>query len=755
MAARDAKVVSVNPFFLEKELLPKQTWPDGTPNIRAQLTSLWVLGQPHSALGVPPPPEPPRFGSLRSPEPPCCGCGPPVSCLRCFGGGGVDETEPGTPKAAGKTTHDLRGFDDVFGVDQSPDEWTAAGEARAKKKAAADTHGSDDGDWDSEVQCDACAPFGGGGRRRRRRKKGGGDREDDAGSDGARRRRRRKGRACGALNCADDWSSSDGEGSLSGGRKKSRRRRRGKGGEDRGDDDFGFGGCFAFVFGISEEERRRRERRRMRDARIRERRERLHGDKADGGSDAGVGVSDDDHDDGYNSAFDPYAGKDLDRGKDFPDWHLARAPLKGVGFVSNREKVYAAWKPRRPIDVSFSRPSVLLMSQMAFVFSQPMWRCLAAFQRVDPALCAEPEMPHVTGERSDVYERLKEEARVYRVSHQTQHACATWSEDMLGAFLGCVFATAAWSCALRDPRNKRRRRRRKIETFLFFGVLRGWHDAARAHHARVESRRVNLELMAFLAKQHRQKRWEASLNETWDDVKTTDGVEGSTARAAAASKAAMAASNESNDGGGESVSFMQRIVKIGTGAMDAAGNALGAGDDATKGKDGDEGEGDADDDVDATDGAVGEGAAGEKSPAVKLLDDDGAGPSALSRTASISRASRDEREGEGGNDGRSGGMFDFMGAEWSAQSNPENATDATSLYDETVARALRGAVRRHRNKLKGRRAFWPAIEELSLNDGVHAKAKPAAAPDETEDDRDVPIGPVPINRISPHPMTTA
>ena len=355
------------------------------------------------------------------------------------------------------------------------------------------------------------------------------------------------------MTCADDWSSSDGKGPCRGS-EKSRRRRRGKGEKDRDDDDddFGFGGCFAFVFGISKEERRRRERRRMRDARIRERRERLRTgpSEADGGSDAGVGVSDDDHDDGYNSAFDPHAGKDLDRGSDFPDWHLARAPLKGAGFVSNRERVYAAWKPRRPIDVSFRRPSVLLMSQMAFVFSQPMWRCLAAFQRADPALCAEPEMPHVTGERSDVYERLKEEARVYRVSHRTHHAYAPWSEDVLGAFLGCAFATAAWSCALRDPRNKRRRRRRKIETFLFFGVLRGWHDAARAHQAKVESRRVNLELMAFLAKQHRQKRWEASLNETWDDVKTAEGVEGSTARAAAAStgKAAMAASNETNDG---------------------------------------------------------------------------------------------------------------------------------------------------------------------------------------------------------------
>jgi hypothetical protein len=35
LAARDAKVVSVNPFFLEKELLPKQTWPAGAPEVRA------------------------------------------------------------------------------------------------------------------------------------------------------------------------------------------------------------------------------------------------------------------------------------------------------------------------------------------------------------------------------------------------------------------------------------------------------------------------------------------------------------------------------------------------------------------------------------------------------------------------------------------------------------------------------------------------------------------------------------------------
>ena len=137
LAARDAKVVSVNPFFLEKELLPKQTWPDGTPNIRAQLTSLWVLGQPHSALGVPPPPEPPRFAPVKPPDPLCCGCGPPVSCFKCFGGGMVDETEPGTPRAMGGKMHDdddLRGLGLGFDVDYLDDDLDDKSKSRVKKK---------------------------------------------------------------------------------------------------------------------------------------------------------------------------------------------------------------------------------------------------------------------------------------------------------------------------------------------------------------------------------------------------------------------------------------------------------------------------------------------------------------------------------------------------------------------------------------------------------------------------------------------
>ena len=765
LAARDAKVVSVNPFFLEKELLPKQTWPDGTPNIRAQLTSLWVLGQPHSALGVPPPPKPPRFAPVKPPDPLCCGCGPPVSCFKCFGGGMVDETEPGTPRAMGGKMHDddLRGLGLGFDVDYLDDDLDDKSKSRVKKKKGGAGDGSDESDVDSDVQCAACVPAAGNRRRRRRRRKKNAAGQDKRGDEdeldikrGRRRREKPSKGPCGALDCVGDWSSSDDEGSRSGGKKKSRRRRRGDGGDDGWDDEGAvrcgpnsFGGCFAFLFGPSEEVVRRRRKQRERDERRKARTALLHPGTVEDGSDAGVRVSDDE---GYNSMFDDWFDEEEgDRGTDYPDWHPARASLKGEGFFANRARVYATWKPRRPIDISFGQPSVLLMSQMAFVFSQPMWRSLATFQRVDPALCAEPEPPHVTDERPDVYERLKEEARVYRVSHQTRYAYAAWSEDMLGAFLGCVFATAAWSCALRDPRNRRRRRRRKIETFFFFGVLRGWHDAASAHQARVESRRVNLELMAFLAKQQRQKRWEASLNETWDDIKAvSDGTKGAAGKTAGTGKnVARAASSEAKEDGGKSVSFTRQIVKIGKDATNAAADALGAGDD-----DADVGEGNAGRDAGAGDdgSGTGDGTDGVTGPAVKLRDDDGTGygTNASSRLVSTSESAHDtEEEGEGGDDDQSGGMFDFiLGGEWSARSNFDNTTDATALYDETVARALKGAICRHRNKLKGRRAFWPAVEELSLNDGAYERAKPAAAPDETEDDRDRPIGPEPIARIA-------
>ena len=201
--------------------------------------------------------------------------------------------------------------------------------------------------------------------------------------------------------------------------------------------------------------------------------------------------------------------------------------------------------------------------------------------------------------------------------------------------------------------------------------------------------------MAFLAKQQRQKRWEASLNETWDDIKAvSDGTKGAAGKTAGTGKnVARDASSEVKEDGGKSVSFTRQIVKIGKDATNAAADALGAGDD-----DADVGAGDAGHDVGAgDDGAgdvgagTGDGTDGVTGPAVKLRDDDGTGygANASSRLVSTSESAHDTEEtGEGGDDDQSGGMFDFIsGGEWSARSNFDNTTDATALYDETVARA--------------------------------------------------------------------
>ena len=176
-----------------------------------------------------------------------------------------------------------------------------------------------------------------------------------------------RGGACGALTCADDWSSSDGEGSLSGVGKslvgEAPIKEKNTGGAAAG---FGFGGCFAFVFGISKEERRRRERRPNARRENKERRERLQG--------RGVRLQ-------------------------------PREGLRGVEAPAHRRIL------RDPPCCSCPR----------WLLSFPS-RCGGPSRRFnarDPALSAEPEMPHVTGERSDVYERLREEARVYRVSHRT------------------------------------------------------------------------------------------------------------------------------------------------------------------------------------------------------------------------------------------------------------------------------------------------------------------------------------------------
>ena len=79
-----SKVVAVNPFFLERHLGPRATHPDGSANVRAQLTTLWVLGEPARPQREPPV-DVPALATLGERERPWCSC-LPTRCGPCHGG---------------------------------------------------------------------------------------------------------------------------------------------------------------------------------------------------------------------------------------------------------------------------------------------------------------------------------------------------------------------------------------------------------------------------------------------------------------------------------------------------------------------------------------------------------------------------------------------------------------------------------------------------------------------------------------------
>ena len=61
---RTRKVVVVNKFFAESHLGPRAKHPDGTADTKAQLTSLWVLGDPSRPKREPRDLDPPGLHSL-------------------------------------------------------------------------------------------------------------------------------------------------------------------------------------------------------------------------------------------------------------------------------------------------------------------------------------------------------------------------------------------------------------------------------------------------------------------------------------------------------------------------------------------------------------------------------------------------------------------------------------------------------------------------------------------------------------------
>ena len=99
------KVVVVNPFFAEKHLGPRATHPDGTLDMKAQLTSLWVLGDPTRPKREPRPLDPPGL-VLRRPQldPKWCGC-LPTKCGPCHPGG-LPESDLGSRRGTVSTWGD-------------------------------------------------------------------------------------------------------------------------------------------------------------------------------------------------------------------------------------------------------------------------------------------------------------------------------------------------------------------------------------------------------------------------------------------------------------------------------------------------------------------------------------------------------------------------------------------------------------------------------------------------------------------------
>ena len=64
-----------------------------------------------------------------------------------------------------------------------------------------------------------------------------------------------------------------------------------------------------------------------------------------------------------------------------------------------------------------------------------------------------------------------------------------------------------------------------------------------------------------------------------------------------------------------------------------------------------------------------------------------------------------------------------------------------ALYDASVAKALKGCVKRHHRAHRGQKAYWPGIEALNIEEGRAYKAK--AATERHDDDTDRTIGPQP------------
>lgn len=752
-AEKDAvRFVAVNETFASKHLNPMQRWEDGTPNVRGQLTSLWVLGERPRREPIRYAPPPLREEKTPEPEPPCCaapmcfepGCGP-----WGLGGPGFDrrrnnammeETEPGSDfgrNGGGRNLDDFVDFDDSGSEDDY------------------DKRGKADGVVDA-----MCAPFVGaavgavtGASSLLKRKLDGiGNRhtrtdddndESDQDQDTATRAMRAERKAVEAQH------------------KEIQAQRDKYYASQRTERALNGGGCLGSVMrilltaagrkplgppppppsGKRAEETKEAEEKEKEAAEVAaaaappavagEREKEAAGGGGGGSADAAeddADVAEDDAD------VDAVVGNVSDSDDDMDkEWGRRKWRVKQAGYLKVRAAVLGAWHPRRgnTVHVSFQKPSVQVMSILAAATAPLLWRALRVFAPPPlgvTGIFAPSEFELLTMTPSQMT-AARNDARLEAMTHRKLPHLPSVVRDVLPACLAWAFLSAAHqqSHAVAGGR--------KLEVFFTLALLPGFRRAVASERTRRLRRRRALVSCGFLSARRKAKdveaeKWEdveferprpapktveqlqlqAQLQlqlqaQSWDDAHPSlhsetphDSETPHNARQHTPQDAAAAAAEEGAEEGADAVKAADEVAKEDNKAKTVGGEKAAQGGDVV---------------------------AGWLWGMVSAVDWSGPGVG-VGAGAAVAGESRD--------------------VWWSSQVNPDNDSTSDALYDASVARALKGCVKRHHRALRGLRAYWPDVESLRIDMDSEERGgayRARAATDYDDDDTERPIGPQP------------
>jgi len=577
------KVLVVNPFFAAKHLAPRAHHPDGTIDTKAQLTTLWVLGNPSPPKRRPRELNPPGIVLRRSPEPErLCSCLPAKRRPRHAGGAASDVGRMrGTVSSWGDES-DSRGIGNDGSRAPVPEACVPGGGALFRKK----THSWSDDDVEVDPrsarivkeQRDTRRPapepgaphalpppgppgcFSGGvedeewsedgkGRRRRRKKSGclaGGDGEQNPETG------RRKGGCLGSrrFGARDDGLSDEvdacgnvrkprdgGSGCLAGYHEDGEW---GTGASEDDSEDVKRSGqrprpnrgclaeCLRVLCGLSESSRhRRRRRRRAREThRTEEVSRRSEGAAARIDRSRMNGPDDradrDDRAARLNDSNDSNVSdvvSELDF-RDDSDWAASALSKKPIGYSVVRVAALSSHTPPPRIALDFAQPSLAVLCLLGAFFSPALWR---AFHRLSAPACRVEKItkkPHSP--------RREDESRIVEcVARQTLPFLPDARVEVLGAVLGATFLAKASEASLASSARIAQTgvaEAQGEELFWLCGVFPQFLKAARAEHQRVARRR---RAVIRLRRRAERRRGEETARETWESVVPSAAAEAS------------------------------------------------------------------------------------------------------------------------------------------------------------------------------------------------------------------------------------